>query len=217
MQKSPARAVSASRPARTRLSREEKKAERAQALLDAAWNVFCEIGYDRLTIEDVADRAGYSRQPVYTLFGDKQNLFIELQARATRQVLDLLVTSLRPGAGLRENLTRIAQIVAEQLNSDKPQHGERLFFVAQSISLHRPDLAEKIRAQAQWVIDEIARLIQRSPLARGEVLRNPPPVIAAHIAAQINGMTTVHYQTGRRYVTAGELTKVFLFFALARD
>lgn len=201
---------------RTRLSREEKKVLRARALLDAAWEVFCEIGYEKLTIEDVADRAGYSRQPVYTLFGDKPNLFVELQGRATRQVMELLFANLRPGAGLRENLTRVAQIVAEQLNSDKPTDGEKLFFVAQSISLNRPDLADKVRAQAQWVIDEIARLIQRLPLGEGEQLRSPPDVIAAHLAAHINGLTTVQYQTGRRYANASELARIFLFFALTR-
>src|SRR5690349_11377493 len=121
----------ARRRVRTRLSREEKKVERAKELLDAAWAVFCEVGYEKLTIEDVADRAGYSRQPVYTLFGDKQNLFLELQSRATAQVMDLLFAHLEPGASLRENLARIAGIVAEQLNSNKPTAGEQLFFVAQ--------------------------------------------------------------------------------------
>jgi TetR/AcrR family transcriptional repressor of mexJK operon len=206
----------ARRRVRTRLTREQKKTERAKALLDAAWAVFCEVGYEKLTIEEVADRAGYSRQPVYTLFGDKQNLFYELQSRSTIAVMDLLFAHLQPAASLRENLTKVAQVVAEQLNSNKPTYGERLYVVAQTIALSRPDIAAKLQAQARWVIDDIARLIRRSPLGRGEALRSAPEVIAAHLAAHINGLTTVQFQTGKRYASARDLTEIFLFLALAR-
>ncbi|MDP9143045.1 MAG: TetR/AcrR family transcriptional regulator [Pseudomonadota bacterium] len=201
---------------RTRLTRDEGKAQRARELLDAAWAVFCEVGYEKLTIEDVADRAGYSRQPVYTLFGDKQNLFCELQIRATVAVMDLLFTHLQPTASLRDNLGRVAQIVAEQLNSNKPPHGDRLYVVAQTIAFSRPDIAARLQTQARWVIDQIARLIRRSGLADDEALRSTPEVIAAHLAAHINGLTAVQLQTGMRYATVEDLTEIFRFFAFER-
>lgn len=201
---------------RNRLSRDEKKVERAKELLDAAWLAFCELGYEKLTIEDVADRAGYSRQPVYTLFGDKQNLIFELQSRATTEVMDLLFAHLRQGSDLRDNLARLAQIVAEQLSSRKPTHGEQLLIVAQTIALNRPDIAAKLQFQARWVIDEIARLIRRWPLAGGDALRSEPEVIAAHLAAHINGLTTVQYQTGQQFASAKDLEEIFLFLALGK-
>ena len=197
-------------------TREDMKRQRAEELLDAAWAVFCEIGYEKLTIEDVADRAGYSRQPVYTLFGDKQTLFFELQTRATKQVMDLLFAYLQPGVRLRELLGALAQTVAAQLNSNKPPHGEHLFIVSQTIAMSRPDLAAKLQHQARRVIDEIARMIRLSPLAEGEALRSSPEVIATHLAAQINGLTTVQYQTGERHVSAHELRDLFVFFAFKK-
>jgi AcrR family transcriptional regulator len=201
------------RPFRRKLSREEQKGQRALDLLEAAWTMFCESGYEALSIEGVAERAGYSRQPVYTIFGDKQNLFFELQRRATIEVMDLLFASLRPGATLRETLSEVAQVVAQQLNSDKPPYGEHLFIVAQTIALSRPDIAAKLQEQARWVIKEIARIIRHSPLADGEALRSEPEIIAAHLAAQINGLTTVQFQTGRRGTSADDLTEIFHFFA----
>lgn len=199
---------------RARLSREEGKALRAEALLEAAWVLFCEVGYEKLSIELLADRAGYSRQPVYTLFGDKQNLFFELQSRATRDVIKLLFAPSRPGTPLRETLAKVAQKVAQQLNANKPTYGEQLYAVVQTIALNRPDIAAKLQAQALWTIEEIARLIRRAPLAPGEVLRSDPEVIAAHLAAQINGLTTVQYLTGRRYASAEDMEKLFMFLAL---
>ncbi|MES2682604.1 MAG: TetR/AcrR family transcriptional regulator [Pseudomonadota bacterium] len=206
------------RPARvrTRLSRDEKKVVRAAELLDAAWTVFCEIGYEKLTIENVADRAGYSRQPVYTLFGDKQNLIFELQSRATKDVMDLLFAQLQPGIPLRELLKRVARAVAAQLTSRKPTYGEQLFIVTQMIALSRPDIAAKVQLHARRVVDEIARLVRLSTLAEGEVLRRDPEVIAVHLAAHINGLTTVQYQTGKHYVSVDDLVEVFLFLALER-
>ena len=211
----PARAPKPAR-VRTRLSRDEKKALRAEELLDAAWTVFCEIGYEKLTIEDVADRAGYSRQPVYTLFGDKQNLIFELQSRATKDVMELLFAHLQPGISLRDLLTRVASGVATQLSSRKPTDGEQLFIVTQTIALSRPDIAAKVQLHARRVVDEIARLVRLSALAEGEVLRREPEVIAAHLAAYINGLTTVQYQTGKHYASAEDLVEVFLFLALER-
>lgn len=202
---------------RPRLSREDQKAQRAEQLLEAAWAIFCESGYETLTIDVVAARAGYSRQPVYTLFGDKQNLFFELQRRAIAETVDLLFRGLRPGARLRDSLVRIAKVVADQLNSDKPRYGERLFFVAQTIALSRPDIAEKLQEQARWVIDELTRFIERCSLAPGEVLRSEPRVVAAHLAAQINGLTTVYFQTGERYTAPDELAELFLFIAFGHS
>jgi AcrR family transcriptional regulator len=201
----------ASRPVRRKLSREEQKTLRAQELLEAAWAMFCESGYEAVSIEAVAERAGYSRQPVYTLFGDKQNLFFELQSRATVEVVDLLFASLRPGASLREILVQVAGVVAEQLNSGKPTHGEQLFFVAQTIALSRPDIAAKLHEQARWVIEEMARIVGRSRLSEGEELRNPPEVIASQLAAYIHGLTTVQFLTGHRGTSAEDLAKIFFF------
>ncbi len=200
-----------------RKTREEQKSERKEQLLEAAWALFCEVGYEGLTIEAVADRAGYSRQPVYTLFGDLQNLFCELQSRATIAVMDLLFAHFKPGASLREILTKVATIVAAELNSNKPTYGERLYIVAQTIALSRPEIAAKLQMQARWVIDEIARVIRRAVLTSGESLRAEPEVIAAHLAAHINGLTTVQFQTGKRYASARDLAAIFSFLAFAES
>src|SRR3546814_9405326 len=66
---------------KVRLSRGEQNARRSEELLEAAWTVFCDKGYESVTIDDVAAQAGYSRMPIYSLFGDKQSLFFALWQR----------------------------------------------------------------------------------------------------------------------------------------
>lgn len=203
---SPNPAAAAARP---KLTRAQQSARRAQELLDAAWAEFCEKGYEGVTIEAVADRAGYSRQPVYTIFGDKQNLFFELQRASIGAVNNMLYDMMKAGQPLRANLARLASFVAQQLNADAPPYGQQLFFVAQTIALSRPELAKRMETEARGLVQEFAGMIKRSTLAAGEELRGSPEAIASHLSGIINGLTTVQFQTRERHADEQDLKAIF--------
>jgi AcrR family transcriptional regulator len=61
------------------MARPKDKAKPAQ-IIDAAFAVFGEIGYEATVIKDIAERAGISTGTIYTYFNDKKALF-----RATAQ------------------------------------------------------------------------------------------------------------------------------------
>ena len=201
------------RMAKPRYSRDQQKIRRRQDLLDAAWILFCDKGYEAVTIDEVADHAGCSRQPVYSLFGDKQTLFFELHRAAIAGIVDMLGQYMPPGALLRDSLRNFAQYVAQELDSDRPNHGHQLFFVVQTIALSRPDIADRVRLEAHIVLDAIARGVRLAKLAEGEQLRGKPEEVAAHIAAIVNGMTTVQFQTHLRYTNAQDLADILAAIA----
>lgn len=208
-------ATTAPRAKKLRRNREEQKADRTQELLESAWAMFCEKGYEAVTIDHVAEHAGYSRMPVYSLFGDKQNLFFELWRSKTGALLELMVADLKIGVPLRRNLEKLAKLVSTPTPTDKHGQGASLFFVAQTIALSRPDLNEKITQFARKVIETFAEMIRNSVLAKGEKLRADPETIAAHIVAHINGMSTVQFQTRGTYDTkARDVNAIFLAIAL---
>jgi AcrR family transcriptional regulator len=209
MGKTPLLAVRTPRPAKVRRSRAEQKAERTQELLDAAWHMFCERGYEALTIDHVAERAGYSRMPIYSLFGDKQNLFFELWRAKTAELTEALVGRYESGAPLRKNLKQLAELLAAQTAADVPTHAESMFFVVQTIALSRPDIEAKLQALARKVVEDFAGMIRRSSLAKGDVLRASPEIVAAHMVAHINGMANVQFQTGGKYNRARDLVPIF--------
>jgi AcrR family transcriptional regulator len=62
---------------RSRSARAERRDARA-ALLDAALAVFSERGYRDASVDDVAERAGYSKGAVYWHFSSKDDLFFAL-------------------------------------------------------------------------------------------------------------------------------------------
>ena len=59
---------------RRRLAPEERRAE----VLQAALEVFAGMGFERATLQDVADRAGVTKGALYHYFDSKDELFLEL-------------------------------------------------------------------------------------------------------------------------------------------
>jgi AcrR family transcriptional regulator len=62
---------------RTRAARADQRDGRA-ALLEAALEVFAERGYRDATVDEIADRAGYSKGAIYFHFSAKEDLFFAL-------------------------------------------------------------------------------------------------------------------------------------------
>ena len=62
--------------------------ETSSRILDAAYELFCRIGIQRSTMEDVARRAGVSRITVYRRFATKGALVDQLVRREIRRYLD---------------------------------------------------------------------------------------------------------------------------------
>jgi TetR/AcrR family transcriptional repressor of mexJK operon len=72
-------------------ARPERNSDRRhREIREAAIGVFLANGYDGATMEDIAVRAGVSKQTVYKHFDDKQNLFAEIVLSTTDE-MDALV------------------------------------------------------------------------------------------------------------------------------
>lgn len=72
-------------------SRENTRAR----LLDAAAEVFAETGLDAASVEAVCERAGFTRGAFYSNFASKDELFLALVERSSRQKLDEVADRVR--------------------------------------------------------------------------------------------------------------------------
>ncbi len=68
-----------SRP--VRLTRDERRAQTRERLIDAAADVFNRLGYHGASLEAVAEAAGYTKGAVYSNFASKADLFVALAER----------------------------------------------------------------------------------------------------------------------------------------
>lgn len=66
---------------RKRLTRVESKRRTRGLLLDAAEKVFASRGFNGVSVEEVAEEAGFSKGAVYSNFGGKDDLFLALLDR----------------------------------------------------------------------------------------------------------------------------------------
>ncbi|MCY9782660.1 TetR/AcrR family transcriptional regulator [Nocardiopsis sp. EMB25] len=78
-------------------SRTDKRVQRAERILDAAGELLVSWGYPRITIEDVARRAGIGKGTVYLHFPTKEALFLVVVLRAQRAMVERVLEVMRQG------------------------------------------------------------------------------------------------------------------------
>jgi AcrR family transcriptional regulator len=106
-----------------------RKRRQTQArLLDAALDAFAERGFYGTSVEDVCERAGFTRGAFYSNFATKEELFVALYDRQADRILATL-TDLAPAAG--DSL----EVVLTELVAAIPQD-RRWFLVNTEFALH---------------------------------------------------------------------------------
>ena len=76
----------------------QKRAELTRRdLLDAAREVFAERGFADASMEEIAERAGVTRGPLYHYFDDKQDLFRAVYAEVERYLAEKVLIGIRSG------------------------------------------------------------------------------------------------------------------------
>jgi AcrR family transcriptional regulator len=124
-----------------RLTREESRARTRDALLEAAAELFAERGVNGTSVEQIAERAGFTRGAFYGNFADKHELVRELLHRRTEREL-AEVRELLDGA---DGQTRL-----REWNRARAEHLEEWLALRLELLLHalrhpedRPALAER--------------------------------------------------------------------------
>ncbi|GAA3133964.1 AcrR family transcriptional regulator [Kribbella aluminosa] len=153
----------------------EVKRERTRRLIaDKAFELFCDHGFGRTTVEQIAAAAEVGPSTLYRYFPTKETLVLEF-------VDDCLADAVswfhhQPALDLRDGLRTVVERVLEQLESN-PDRVRAVFDLAErngSVSAHLNELIWRFRN------DLAAALVQRLP---GDPLR------AEFVAALSAGIT----------------------------
>jgi len=94
----------------------KRRAETRQRLLDAALLVFAEEGFGRASVEDVCDRAGYTRGAFYSNFVSIDELFLAMWEQRSAALLESVAESLEsafnePALSLEAGIDRILDLL----------------------------------------------------------------------------------------------------------
>ncbi|GAB2995324.1 TetR/AcrR family transcriptional regulator [Amycolatopsis acidiphila] len=163
-----------------------RDANRDVAILDATLLLLTEVGYDQLSMESIAARAGVAKTTIYRRYRDK----VALVAAAVEYRSQSSPPAVGPG-GLRGNLLTLVQWLAEQIAEQEIGLLGALFAGMRS----DPGLAAEMRRILRR--DEAAMTDQplREAVKRGERLAPH----AAELFAEVAPAVIVH-----RIVVAGE-------------
>ncbi|MEW6598549.1 MAG: TetR/AcrR family transcriptional regulator [Pseudomonadota bacterium] len=86
---------------------------RRRAIIDAAWAVFKESGFERTTMSEISDRVGGSKATLYSYFKSKDDLFTAALEQVIRERSEEMFARLAGAGDLRTRLFEFASSYME--------------------------------------------------------------------------------------------------------
>jgi AcrR family transcriptional regulator len=143
-------------PARQRLTREEKKAQTRERLIEAAAKVFAEKGFAATSLDEVADAAGLTKGAVYSNFENKEDL-----VRAVLQAQQDRLHSIGDDTG--EGTTEERAALAARRFGDaiaRERHTFLLHIEFAAYALRNPEIYADFLAAHRAGREDVARMIR---------------------------------------------------------
>ncbi|WP_051872148.1 TetR/AcrR family transcriptional regulator [Streptomyces sclerotialus] len=141
-----------------------RRAQTRQRLLDAALPVFAEEGFGRSTVDQVCERAGYTRGAFYSNFTSLDELFLAMwEQRSTAMLADLRAASARLGTLESVSPDEALRAVLEVIPVDDAWYRVTAEFTAHA--LRNPSLRRVMAARERAVQDTLLPLVETA-LAR---------------------------------------------------
>lgn len=134
------------------LTPERRRALTRQQLLAAATEVFARRGYAAARIDEVAERAGFSKGAVYSNFSSKDDLFMALMQDQAATLVDRFEAAPPDVAGLRD--VYAGSTAAERADSWALSTEFTLY------ALRRPELHGALRLANQTIHERVVALVQ---------------------------------------------------------
>jgi AcrR family transcriptional regulator len=169
------------------MTRSESQAQTRSELLAAAARVFERRGYERASITEIADEAGYSHGAVYSNFAGKEDLFLALYEQwVAQRVAEIETTWSEKDATLAERAREAGDEWMRRLAADPAAFLLRLEFAVRAA--HDSDLQEQLATRVGAVPLAIRRLIETAAEDEAAALRVSPEELALALQALSLGL-----------------------------
>ena len=157
---------------------------KASAILEAARRLFTAHGFDGASMDQIAAEAGVSKLTVYSHYGDKEALFVEVVKSFCEQQLPPSLFESLPDVPLRDRLLGVARAFFSMISSPEAVAGHRI--------LCSPKMADSTLPRLFWdagpqrVQDAFADMLRRR-IERGELEIDDVPRAAAQFFTLLKG------------------------------
>jgi AcrR family transcriptional regulator len=167
-------------------TRKERQARTRELLMESAATVAARRGIERASLDEVAERAGFTKGAVYANFSNKEELFLAMldaHFETRLEELDRIVsTEADPDTQAREAAEGLMRMLDAQ-----PEH-HRLFFEFAVHAARNEDFREQLVARYRALRERLADLLAERVERLGIDPVVPPADVAAMAFAMANGM-----------------------------
>lgn len=150
-----------------------------QRLLDAAAEVFAEVGLDAASVEAVCERAGFTRGAFYSNFSSKDELFLELAQQVSDEKLSIVTARVRELESTADGPLSAVDLVGRLLDVEHDTRSSVLLLSEiRNHALRDTTLAASYTAWEDAMVARVTVLIHDVGRASGLPFKLPPEDMA---------------------------------------
>jgi AcrR family transcriptional regulator len=169
-----------------RLTREERRLLTREQLLSAALEVFEERGYAGSSVEEIAERAGFTRKAVYSNFSGKAEVLLEIVERRFQAHVDRVRAAIAQGSAERQAMD-LASAFSEYFGRERAW--ELLFHEFCAVAARDEEIGARFRARFREAKAALAELLAQEAERRGIELSLPVERLAMGLFALFSGIS----------------------------
>lgn len=98
------------------MDRKVEESDRHERILSAATSVFTRRGFDRATVDEIAESASVAKGSIYHHFKDKEHLFREVYEAVVEDDVSAALAAPRPRAPAIERVEAVIDVLGQRLN-----------------------------------------------------------------------------------------------------
>ena len=168
-----------------RLTRAEQREKTRSGLVEAATKVFSRCGYDKASLDQVAEEAGFTKGAVYSNFKGKEDLFLATIDAHFEQRLEAIKRVLAEEPPAQGTAHAAGMDFMDQLNRD-PEYFA-LFFEFWAYAQRNPAVKRKFLPRVQRFRSALAELFDAKS-EKGIEIPIPTDQLAAMVIAMAAGV-----------------------------
>lgn len=186
--------------------RSQQRLDRDAEILEAAWSLLAEKGYEDWTLADLADRVGISRRTLYHHFASKEAIAAATIARnILRSVAEMETIADTNDAGAK--LKAVIHWFVERRTSPKP--GPVGTIKAEPGLMSTIKTFPVYQAASTVLLERFTELVRRAQAA-GAIRQNfPPGYLASLLIDMVQGIDVTRWQTSHPQIADDIMAIVF--------
>ncbi|MFK3938048.1 TetR/AcrR family transcriptional regulator [Alkalihalobacillus sp. NPDC078783] len=176
---------------RKRRTHEERKVETRKMLLNAAAEIFAQLGFHGASVDKIAEYAGYSKGAVYANFNSKEELFLALLEEKMKRDVDTIHQAMKQQQSVDQFIEKIDYYFDLERQTNRVWSILNMEFLL--YAMRQESVREKWTAMIVDSVEQISDGIEKMMEPDNHMKIQSSEELAWTILSLGNGMATLHY------------------------